>query len=338
MKKLIYLGNKLEQKFGIETVMESLIKGFNHFAKVYSASDKQSKARKLIDFTKLFFKEIKNDLVLIDVFSTKAFWFAVYLSMLCIVFNKKYVLVLHGGGLTNRYKQSTTIFRWILMRAYNVTAPSMYLTSFFKVNSINVEFIPNPIHIKNYPISNQDNSLKVLKLLYLRGFGAIYRPQLLIEACVILHQQAVAFELHMFGRDIDGTLKQVADLVEKYNFQSHVFVHGSKPKSVWMLTAQQCAVNLSVPTIDNTPVSILECMAMGIPTISSNVGGIPYLITHMENGVLVDAEPTEIAKHILMLRDNQAIYKNLSTNAQEHVKLYDYPNVMQKWKRLIQSC
>jgi L-malate glycosyltransferase len=338
LKQLTYFGNKLEQKYGIETVMESLTKGFTQFAKVYSASDKPSYIAKLLDFTSLFFNQTKTNLIIIDVFSTKAFWFAVYLSVLCVVFKKKYVLVLHGGGLPNRFKQSPHIFRWILTRAYKVTAPSMYLTSFFEEMQIDVTFIPNPIRIKDYALRQQTSSINVLKLLYLRGFGAVYQPQLLIEACFILHQQAVSFELHMFGRDIDGTLKQVTDMVEKYHMQSHVMIHGSKPKSDWMQLAQQCAVNLSVPTIDNTPVSVLECMAMGIPTISTNVGGMPHLIAHMENGILVDAEPAAVAEHILMLRDNEALYNKLSTNALEYVKRYDYPNVMEKWKRLIESC
>jgi glycosyltransferase involved in cell wall biosynthesis len=338
MKTIAYYGNKLKKSHGIETVMESLINGFSQYFHVKNATNKQSIPAKIIDFTRLFFTSNNSKVSLIDVFSTKAFWFAVYISTLCRLANRKYILVLHGGNLPMRFKSNKRIFSSMIKNAYLITAPSMYLVSFFENKKIQVKFIPNPIRIKEYPTSIADKTDKAVQLLYLRGFGKIYRPQLVIKACDILKNKGISFHLHMFGRDLDGTLQETIGLIQQLNLNQYITIHGSKTKEEWMVVAQKCYINVSVPEIDNTPVSILECMAMGIPTISTNVGGIPFMIQHKQNALLTDATPVAIAENIIELIDNEGLHKQIVTAAKDYVMQYEYSHVLNKWNEVINQC
>jgi glycosyltransferase involved in cell wall biosynthesis len=337
-KMLVYYGNKLETKYGIETVMESLLKGFGDNFKVKSATDRTSHFFKIIDFTKLFFKTLHCDIIVIDVFSTRAFWFSVYISFLCRIFHKRYILVLHGGNLPNRFIKSLPLFKGMLNNAMFATAPSMYLVSFFNSKGFNVKFIPNPIRLSEYKSSLSNVFLLTLNLLYLRGFGKVYRPALIIEACRILYSKGIVFHLHLFGRDLDGTLSEVKNLISKYKLNDFVTIYGSKPKYYWIDVAKKCQINLSVPEIDNTPVSVLECMALGIPTISTNVGGIPYLIEHLQNGILVEPSAEILSDMIIRLVEDKELYHQISNNGLNYVLQYDYSRVISMWNKLIKEC
>jgi L-malate glycosyltransferase len=54
--------------------------------------------------------------------------------------------------------------------------------------------------------------------------------------------------------------------------------------------------------VDNLPFSILETMASGVPTVASNVGGIPEVLTDGETGLLVPTgSPRALADALIML-------------------------------------
>ena len=41
--------------------------------------------------------------------------------------------------------------------------------------------------------------------------------------------------------------------------------------------------------VEGLPISIIEAMALGIPTISTNINAIPEAIKHLETGILIEA-------------------------------------------------
>ena len=58
--------------------------------------------------------------------------------------------------------------------------------------------------------------------------------------------------------------------------------------------------------IADYPVSMLEAMAVGKPVIASKVGGIPEILTHQKNGLLVrHNDPVELANAIVYMLNNK---------------------------------
>lgn len=76
-------------------------------------------------------------------------------------------------------------------------------------------------------------------------------------------------------------------------------------------------------TIDGSPMSIKESMSVGVPVISSNVGGIPELIINKFNGILLDHNNIDgYVENILSLKNDDELYEKFSKNSILHATKY----------------
>jgi len=65
--------------------------------------------------------------------------------------------------------------------------------------------------------------------------------------------------------------------------------------------------------------AILMAMAVGVPVIASNVGGIPEIVRHQENGWLTENEPEPIAAAIRELLSDRPKARSLAARARQTV-------------------
>jgi glycosyltransferase involved in cell wall biosynthesis len=74
-------------------------------------------------------------------------------------------------------------------------------------------------------------------------------------------------------------------------------------------------INTSYGT-EATSLALLEGMSLGIPTIASDFGGNPYVITHEQAGLIIPQKNGEsLAEAILKLKNDQQLYNKLSEGA-----------------------
>jgi len=67
-------------------------------------------------------------------------------------------------------------------------------------------------------------------------------------------------------------------------------------------------------------IKVSEALHKGIPVVACNAGGIPLQIRHGQSGFLVDVGDTDaVAKHIVDLWTDKALYKRMSDNAKASV-------------------
>jgi len=133
----------------------------------------------------------------------------------------------------------------------------------------------------------------------------------------------------------DGPLKKNIELlVKKYKFQNKVRFLGyitGKDKTNYILSSDILIVPSIVTKEGDTeglPVTIMEGMSAGLPTIATDVGGIKDIIKNNKNGLLIKQKnPKEIAEKINYLLKNKKIMKRISTNAKLTGKNYDWKNI-----------
>ena len=86
-------------------------------------------------------------------------------------------------------------------------------------------------------------------------------------------------------------------------------------------------IMLSAPKIDNMPVSLMEAMNAGVLVISSNVGGVPYMMEHQKTGLMFDGDADALAEQIIWALEHQKESLAMIEVAHKEVKRYTWENV-----------
>lgn len=328
--RILYIGNNLVGKTKYTTTMETLSNLFSsENYTVYKSSNKVNKVFRLLDmcFSILKYKN-KVDYILIDTYSTSNFYYALFTSQIARFFNIKYLPILHGGNLPHRLDSSKRVSDLIFNNSYKNISPSGYLKYEFEKRGYQTTLIPNVIPIEDYNFKTRKKIQP--NLLYVRAFAEIYNPKMAIQVLFEIQKNYPKAKLCMIGPDKDGSLKEVKALVTSLKLEDYVEFTGVLTKKEWHKKSEDYDIFINTTNVDNTPVSIIEAMALGLPIVSTEVGGLPYLISNNTDGILVSKEnPNQMANAILkLIKENN---QNLAVNARDKAISFGWNVVKTKW-------
>lgn len=335
-KTILYIGNNLSNKGYSQTIMETLggLLSSEGYVIYKSSSNKNSFLRLLnMVFSTIYYSR-KVDYVLIDTYSTLNFWYAFFVSQICRLLNLKYIPILHGGNLPHRLNTNPWICDLIFKNSYKNVAPSNYLFSIFTSKySKNLISIPNVLEIENYEFTTRN--FDEPKLLWVRSFSPIYNPKMAIRVLFELKKEFPNASLTMVGPDTINYKKEcellVKDLKLKVNYT------GLLSKSEWISLSKQHNFFINTSNFDNMPVSLLEAMALGLPVVSTNVGGISFLLEDGKNAILVNKEEhLAMSNAIKKLMHNLDYTNSIISEARKNSENYDWQKVKYQWIEVLQ--
>lgn len=334
MVKVLYLGNKFYSYKKVKSVLETLEPLLKEICILRTASNKKIQFFRGIDLLFHFFRYgISSDKVIIDVYSTLAFNYAFILGVLSRTFNIPFILFLHGGNLPHRFHKSKFKVNWLFNHASHLIAPSHYLSDFFNKHGFIVQVIPNFIELQEYPF--KERRIIRPKILYIRGFGKPYNPLMTLKAIQILSTQIPNLKLLMLGNPDEYYFDEVISYI-KNNKLSHIIeIRHKMEKNKWIALSQDYDIMISNPVIDNTPVSILEGMALGICVISTNVGGVPYIASERECALVRSNDFIGLSEVILKIINNQEYGNQLSLSGRKKAEEFNWEKIMPLWKKLL---
>jgi len=335
MKTILYIGNHLSHDGAYPSVAESLAPLLLPEVELHLVSRQRNRLLRLADMLLSILQFGRQEQpVTIDVYSTLNFWYALLSAALCRMLGLRYFCVLHGGNLPRRLQNNPFLCGVLFGAAEKLIAPSRYLQAAFREAGYEAVVISNGIPLGNYPFKLREKLRP--KLLWVRAFDAIYNPQMAVK---VLHQLAGKFPdaaLCMVGPDKDGSMEACRKLARELGLEKRVQFTGRLPKEEWIALAADYDIFINTTNFDNTPVSVIEAMALGLPVVSTDVGGLPYLIEHEQDGLLVPVDlDEEMAKAVGKLLQDQQTATSLALRARKKVEGFDFEKVAQAWKRLL---
>lgn len=336
--RILYIGNKLavhgRTPGNIDTLGPLLQQqGYT----MYYSSSKVNKLMRLADMLQNIIRyRNKVDVVLIDTFSTSAFYFAWLCGMLCRKLDIKYIPILRGGNLPYRMSKSPEKCRQLFGNSFTNITVSAYLQQQLQAKGLKTELVENHIELRNYPFMQRE--LLSPRLLWVRAFHQTYNPPMAVSVLASLLKDGIDATLTMVGPELDGSMQQCKELAKQEDVYERITFTGKLSKQEWTKLSQDADVFINTTNYDNLPVSVIEAMALGMPVVSTNAGGVPFLIKNRENGLLVDVSDVEgMKKAVQLLLVNKNLAAKLSAGARETAAAYDWQVLKCKWANLLQQ-
>ena len=361
--RILMVSTFLSHKDGSHSVAEDLADRLRSEAEaIICVSSHRSGLMRSLDMVTTTLRRRRDyDVAIVGLYSGRAFLWGEAVSWLLEKLGRPFVISMHGGALPEFAKQHPRRVASTLRKATAVTAPSRYLAELMRPYRHDIVLFPNPIELERYEFRLRETASP--NLVWLRAFHQIYNPELAVKVAAKLREEFPELSLTMIGPDKgDGSWQQTATLAsEIFPTKAHEENARGKTKDSVFLREPSCdfvgekflmpggVANSEVPIwlnrgdiflnttdVDNTPVSVIEAMACGLPIVSTNVGGLPYLLEDGEDALLVPPKnPDAMAAAVRRILTEPGLAERLSRNARRKAESFDWANVLPMWRELL---
>ncbi|MDB4881978.1 MAG: hypothetical protein JWL95_744 [Gemmatimonadetes bacterium] len=218
-----------------------------------------------------------------------------------------------------------------LLRADAVVTPSDYLVDVFARFGVAAESIANFVDPESVRYRRRDTLRPVF--LSNRNFQTLYNVPSVLRAFAVIQQRIPEARLIVIG---DGPERGAVHATARSLSLSNVEFLGAVRPTEMGRWYDEADVYLNASNIDNMPNSIIEAFACGLPVVTTRAGGIPYIVDHERNGLLVDCDDhAALAAAALRLLEDSALAQRLIAAGLEDVEQrYTWSAVGERWSAL----
>lgn len=166
----------------------------------------------------------------------------------------------------------------------------------------------------NYPIKGLHQALQALPLILKRQPGA----KLYVAGDRPFRTGGSRLKENGYGL-------YIRHLINRNALGGHVIFLGPLAEEKMCERYLKSHVFLSPSSIENSPNSLGEAMLLGMPCVSSDVGGVRSMLADKEEGLLYPFSDTRaLASSVITLMENEALAQTMADNARRHaMKTHD---------------
>ena len=239
------------------------------------------------------------------------------------------VLVNYRGGQADEFLETTAkAVRFSMRQTAGLIVPSAFLQQVFARHGMAAEIIPNIIDLERFhpapapPVTPHVVVARQLEPLY--DIGSALRAMALV---LQRHPQA-----RMTVAGSGPERGRLGDLVQTLGIGERVRFAGQLTNDAMAALYRSASISLNTALADNMPNSVLEALASGVPVVSTNVGGIPYLLRHEHTALLVPpGDAQAMAQAVSRLIEDAGLRQSLVHNGREYVQTFAWARVRERW-------
>jgi len=217
-----------------------------------------------------------------------------------------------------------------LRRADAIVTPSGFLRRVFASHGLDACVVPNIIDLSRFSPRPVRAPGAAPHLIVTRNLEAIYDIATAIRAFAELRQALPQARLTVAGTGPE--LQRLQALVAELGLDGQVRFSGRIDNADIPALYAGADVLLNPSTVDNMPISLLEALASGVPIVSTDVGGIPDMVTNDVDALLVPVgNAHRMAQRAIAVLNDPALAARLAEAGRRTAAAYAWPAVRGQW-------
>jgi len=300
---------------------------------VVSVSASSNRYMRLLDIAATLVRcRHRVDIVLVEVYGGPSFVVEDVASALAWFSRRCIVLHLHGGALPEFTVRFPGWTRRVFGRANAIVTPSEFLATPASVYGRAPRIIPNVIDVATYQFKHRERARA--RLFWMRSFHPVYNPLMALRVLARVRSSFPDATLVMAGQD-KGLERGARQEAARLGIDGAVRFVGFLNQTAKIREGDAADIFINTSSVDNLPGAVIEACAMGLPVVSTTVGGIEYLLSDGETGLLVPAGDCDaMANAIVRLIEDPGLAARLSTNGRRLAERFSWDQVGQQWSEL----
>jgi L-malate glycosyltransferase len=254
---------------------------------------------------------------------------------------KPVVVNYRGGDAEKFFARSFFWVKPVLTLADEITVPSGFLQAVFARRDFKSTVVPNIINLSRFsPKSLEQAGSQDIdrmcagvqaqpSILVARNLEPIYDNATALRAFATVLQRHPQACLTVCGTG--GEMASLVALASELGIAKQVEFAGQISNSDMAALYRQADILVNPSLVDNMPISLLEALATGVPIVSTNVGGIPYLVENDRTALLVNPkDDAAMAQAILTLLADPGKVKAMHDEGLRTVRQYAWASVREQ--------
>ena len=243
-------------------------------------------------------------------------------------YGKKTILHYHTGEAETHLKNWRKSVQ--TMRYFDrIIVPSQFLVEVFARFSLQTNAISNFVETEKFRFQKRES----LRPIFLsnRNFEPHYQVADVLRAFSLIQKKICNAHLMLIGSGHqEADLKKLAAELQLKNVE---FVGRVEP-NMMPEYYNKSDIYLNSSIVDNMPLSIIEAFCCGLPVVTTNAGGIPYIVEHERNGLVVNVNDySALADAATRLLENNELAQKLIAEAHHDGVKCSWSQVRAHWVR-----
>jgi glycosyltransferase involved in cell wall biosynthesis len=246
------------------------------------------------------------------------------------------VIVNYRGGEAAAFLAGSG--RWVrstMRLSAALVVPSGFLEQVFASHSMSARVVPNIVNLQRFSPAMQPGHASQ-HLMVARNLEPLYDNETALRVLALVREQLPDAHMTIAGTGPDA--ERLRALVVALGLENVVHFAGRLTPDEMAALYRTADVSLNPSLADNMPNSVLESLASGVPVVSTDVGGVPFLVKHESTALLVPPRDARaMAQAVLRLVDDPALRQRLVITGLQEVRRYTWDQVAPQLADVYQS-